>query len=217
MAIPLTKDNIIAGVDAQGQQRPILVDATGAIATTGGSGGSSFSGQLIAGEAHVGQVGGTTVPVSTSKTRPSDTTAYAANDAINESASVGTPWTFTGCARISGGTGLIVGAQVKCTNPATVARIEIDLYQTAPTVAVNDNAEATQLVADIAVYIGTITLPALAKKTTNSTFAIARDNTIRQAFKTSGSANLIGIIRTLDVFTPTSASIYTITLDCLQD
>jgi hypothetical protein len=170
-----------------------------------------------AGESHLGAVGGHTAPITASKTRPNDTSAYAANDGIAEATSGATVWTFTGAARISGGSGIIVGAQVKCTNAANVARIEVDLYDSAPAAAINDNAEAVQLVADVAKFIATLTLPALAKKTTSSTFAIARDNTIRQAFKCSGSANLIGIVRTLDAFTPTAQSIYSLTLDCAQD
>jgi hypothetical protein len=189
--------------------------ADGAFASSGSS--SSFSGQLIASEAHIGAVGGHTAPITASKTRPNDTSAYAANDGIAEATSGATVWTFTGAARISGGSGIIVGAQVKCTNAANVARIEVDLYDSAPAAAINDNAEAVQLVADVAKFIATLTLPALAKKTTSSTFAIARDNTIRQAFKCSGSANLIGIVRTLDAFTPTAQSIYSLTLDCIQD
>jgi hypothetical protein len=255
---------IIEGVDAQGQQRPILVDATGAISTTGSSGGggggastiadgadvaqgavadaivaagavgtlsaklrrltsdtdaikTSIAAATPAGEAHIGQVGGTTVPITANKTRPNDTNAYAANDAVNESTSAGTPWTFTGAARISGGSGLIIGVQAKCTDPAIVARFEVDLYTAAPAGAVNDNAEATQLVADIANFVGTIIVPALAKRTTNSTFAIARDNTICQPFKTSGSANLFGIVRILDADTPIAQSVLYITLDIVQD
>lgn len=190
------------------------LDAAGAVNSGGSSGGATTLG---AGEAHVGQVGGTTVPITASKTRPNDTNAYTANDAVNESASAGTPWTFTGCARISGGTGLIIGIQAKCTDPAIVARFEVDLYTAAPAVAVNDNAEATQLVADITTFVCTIAIPALAKKTTNSTFAIARDNTIRQAFDCGATANLFGVVRILDADTPIAQSVLYITLDCLQD
>lgn len=171
----------------------------------------------LAGENHVGAVGGHTVRVSGTKTRPDDTNAYAAYDAINESASAGTNWTFTGMARVSGGSGTIVDAILLCSDPALVARLEVDLYKANPT-AINDNAEGTQLVGNNADYVGTVTFGAAAKPTTNSTVAKAVPATqIRVPFVCGASADLYGIVRTLDADTPIAQAVYLIIFKVYQD
>jgi hypothetical protein len=168
---------------------------------------------LAAGEAHIGQIGGVLVPVVTEVTRPSDTTAYAANDAI--APTVTAVWTFTGAARASGKSGAIVVAIAMCDNVANTARLEVDVYMTAPT-AIADNAEATQLYTNKSIYLGTITFPALVKKTANSTMVTAYAFPALP-FATSGSANLFGIVRTLDAFTPASGSKYALEFLVSQD
>jgi hypothetical protein len=160
-------------------------------------------------------VGGNTFgPLSVEKTRPADTNAYAANDAIAESASAGTVWTFA-VALASGGTGIIYQATIATDDATGVARLELDLYAATPT-AINDNAEATRLYVDQANYLGTISFPALAKKTTNSTQAEAVAQ-VQMPFKASGSVNLFGILRTLDAFTPVSGKKYRVNLYGVQD
>lgn len=154
-------------------------------------------------------------PLNTRKTRPNDTTPYAANDCICESSSAGTVWTFSNIAAYSGGSGTILTAHVECSNTANVARFEVDLYTTAPT-AINDNAEATRLTGNVASYVGTVTFPALVKKTANSTVAEANAD-VKIPFLTSGSANLFGIVRTLDAFTPTASSTYDVNFSGIQD
>ncbi len=53
-------------------------------------------------------VGGKSVQKSASFTRPADTTAYAANDAIADSTSAPTLLSFANCANANGGQGYIV-------------------------------------------------------------------------------------------------------------
>lgn len=161
---------------------------------------------------------GFTARVSASKTRPNDTNAYIAYDAIAESASAGTVWTWQNMARAPGGSGTIVDATLLCSDPALVARLEVDLYTVAPT-AINDNAEGTQLVGNNANYVGTITFGAAAKPTTNSTVAKAVPaNQIRVPFVcAAASANLFGIVRLLDADTPIASAVYTIVLKVYQD
>jgi hypothetical protein len=156
---------------------------------------------------------GQTIKRVTEKVRPADTTAYAANDAIAESASAGTVWTF-GAAGREGGGGTIVGAIALTDQVANVARLEAELYASAPT-AINDNAEATLLYANAATYLGKITFPAFAKPTANSTAAVAFNTTIRLPFTTP--ADLSAVVRTLDAFTPASGQKVTIILLVAQD
>lgn len=172
---------------------------------------------IAAGETHVGAVGGHPFLVSTEKTRPEDTTGYAANDAVSESASAGTVWTATNIARVSGGGGTITKAEVATDDSAVVVRYEIDLYNTSIT-AINDNAEATRLYANQASFIGTITFPAAAKKTANSNQAEAVNDTVRMPFVTSGSRNLFYIVRMLDAdASPVSAAKVRVNLSGYQD
>lgn len=155
-------------------------------------------------------------PLNTRKTRPNNTTNYIANDAINESASAGTNWTFAGAGRIAGGSGFILKAHVETSMAACVARLEVDLYTSNPT-AINDHAEATRLVANSGSFLGTITFPALAKKTNASTVAEA-DVDVRIPFTCGDTANLFGIVRTLDAITsPVANSTWDINLGGIRD
>lgn len=140
-------------------------------------------------------------------TRPNDTNAYAANDAIADSASAAT-LASAALGRTATGTGLIVGLTLQCSDPAAVHRVEVDLYNASIT-AINDNAEATRLTANKLKYIGTITLAALAKKTTNSDQAEASDFTIRIPYQCAGSSLIYFVPRILDPDTPIASTAYT--------
>lgn len=171
---------------------------------------------LAAGEAHVGAVGGATVAVRVEKTRPNDTNAYIANDVIAESASAGTSWAFA-VGRVATGSGVIVGAQVATDSTAGVARLELDLYDTDLATPLNDNAEATRLYTQQGKFLQTITFPALAKKTANSTQAEAANADVRVPFKCAGSSTIFGVLRTLDPFSTVAQAKYQVTLFAVQD
>jgi hypothetical protein len=176
----------------------------------------TLSGSGAGGEAHIGQVGGTTALVVVEKTRPNDTNAYAANDAINESASAGTNWTFA-VGRIATGSGLIVGAFVWTDDVTWTARMELGLYSANPT-AINDNAEATRLYANVATYLGTIVFPALSKHTANSTANDAAVSGINLPFKCAAGSSIFGILRTLDaVALPIALKKFSVGLGVVQD
>lgn len=148
-------------------------------------------------------------------TRPADTNAYAANDAIANATSAAT-LASAALGRTATGTGLIVGLTLQNSNAAATHRVELDLYNASIT-AKNDNAEATRLAADKLKFIGTITLPALAKKTTNSDQTEASDFTIRVPFQCAGSSTIYFVVRTLDAHTPASGTTYTFGFHCAQN
>jgi hypothetical protein len=153
--------------------------------------------------------GGVTV-VRVEKTRPNESNPYAANDAINESASVGTNWTFA-IGRANADAGQLVAAFFATDQAANTVRFELDLYDTNPT-AINDNAEATRLYANQGTYLGTITSGNLVKKTASSTQAEALVG-LNIPFKClAASASLFGILRTLDAFTPAANQKVQVTL-----
>lgn len=188
----------------------------GSTIVTNEDGTAIGSGPLAASEAHVGQVGGHTQPIRVEKTRPADATPYAVNDIINESASAGTPWTVAAARSGGPGSGIVLGFLLQTDQAACVAQCEIDVYDAAPAVAVNDNAEATHLYADSGKLLQTVLLPALAKKTAASDMAEAYAP-CAVAFDAVDATNIYLRLRTLTIFTPASGQKLKITTFCSQD
>lgn len=170
---------------------------------------------LGAGENHVGSVGGHCPPIYAQVTRTADTNAYAANDAVANATS-GAALASALLGRVASGKGVITGLFLQTSNAAATHRVEVDLYKAAIT-AKQDNAEATRLVGDVLNYLGTITLPALAKKTANSTVTDAEVNGLVLAFESDADRKVHFVIRTLDAHTPGSATVYTFGFRTLQD
>lgn len=153
------------------------------------------------------QVGGLIgEPVEVTLTRPSDTTAYAANDAISSSTSSPAAIIFdlANCSVPAGGSGYIVKARLMTNKNDITPRIRVHLYKSAPT-QINDNSPFTLLWANRANRIGYIDFPALATAGTGSdaTHSLVAD--LRLPFKlAAGETRLWAIIQTLDAFTPSS-------------
>ena len=173
---------------------------------------------LPAGESFLGTVGGTTTMVAAAElTRPADTTAYAANDAVSDSTSSPTIWaTFTNIARINVGTGYIVKAKLLTDQAANVAQLRLHLFNAAPT-AINDNAAQTMLYANKATWLGAIDFPALTQDGTGSTAAKATvssgSSSLPLAFVcAAASRTLSGLLEVLGAFTPTSGQKFYIEL-----
>jgi hypothetical protein len=114
----------------------LVIDGVGYLATIAGaiSGGKMLLGALIAGEAHIGQVGGHTSIVTGTLTRPNDTPGvYTAKDEINSSTSAATYITFANVARANGSGGTITFAAMKTNNPAATMQHRLRLYSIIPT------------------------------------------------------------------------------------
>lgn len=92
--------------------------------------------------------------ISANFTRPADTTAYAANDAVNNSTSSPTVMTLTGAGRTTGMGGMIVGATLHVGDKnATAAEFHVWLFDTSPTMN-NDNAAFAPASGDLANVTG---------------------------------------------------------------
>lgn len=129
---------------------------------------------------------------------------YAAGDVLSDSTSAGVAWLFTGLARVSGGSGTIYNAEVNCSVDALVPRLRLWLFNSDPTNSVrNDNAAKSIVAADRSKLIGYIDFPAMIDI---GTVAYAQNQESRVGFVASGSANIYGILETLDAFTNESAS-----------
>lgn len=177
--------------------------------------------QQTAGEAHIGSVGGQLVTVTATFTRPADTTAYAAGDAVNNSTSAPSLLTLTNAARVNGGGGYLVGVRLatnlKSITPRFRVRLFNDIYSsgTTPIVLSNDNAAFQSKYADEAKRVARLDLSAMITPvdTTNSDMSTSEDTTIRIPFVCqTGGRNLYATLEALDAFTPSSGESFTLTL-----
>lgn len=143
-------------------------------------------------------------------TRPADTTAYAANDAVANSTSAPTILTFADVARVAGGSAYIVKAELCTDQAACVAAFRLHLFTTSVT-PINDNAAHTSLWATRASRVGYIDFPAVAQEGSGSTSAFALW-TGQLLAVTGATANLFGLLQTKSAFTPASAQNFSIRL-----
>lgn len=88
-------------------------------------------------------------------TRPSDTTAYAAQDVVSNSTSAPTLLQFSGAARANGGSGIIISAR-HLKSSTVQANFRLHLYRSNNVSAVNDNAQFPLLFANRTNRIGFI-------------------------------------------------------------
>lgn len=197
--LAVRNDNNAAFTGSDGDYSGLAVDSAGRI-------------KLAANETHIGEVGGNTVAVSVEFSRPADTTAYAARDAVANSTSSPTVLTFSNIARVNAGSGYITKARLMTDQSTNTARFRLHLYRTAPT-AINDNAAWTLLWANRANRIGFIDFSALQTEGTGSDAANALNTDIRLAFVcATASRALYGMLETLDAFTPASGQQFMIEL-----
>lgn len=176
---------------------------------------------VAAGEAHLGEVGGRTVKVNSSFTRPSDTTAYAAGDALADSTSAPTVNTITNAARINAGSGVILNATlIDSAAVATAGSFEAWIFDTTWTPD-NDNAVFTPTDAELATlvcivpfnvsYVGDATVGAGGNR-------VYQSDPVNRGFVCgAASRNLFWVLVLRNAFTPVSAEIFTLRLTILQD
>jgi hypothetical protein len=170
-------------------------------------------------EAYVGKVGSAQVAISGTVGGATTIAAagdYAANDILSDSTSAGVAWLFTGLARYSGGTGTIYRANITGSVDALVPRLRLWLFNANPSGStLNDNAAFSIAAADRTKILGYIDFPAMIDA---GAVSYTQNITDRLGFAAVGSANIYGILQTLDAFTNEAASMtVTITLFAVQD
>ncbi len=143
--------------------------------------------------------------------RPADTTAYAVNDAVANSTSAPTILTFANAARIAGGSGYIVKAELCTDQAACIAAFRLHLFTTSVT-PVNDNAAYTSLWTNRLSRVGFIDFPAVAQEGSGSTSAFALWVGQLLYVTDSATASLYGLLETKTAFTPASAQNFSIRL-----
>lgn len=172
----------------------------------------------------VGTIGGKTITQAASSTitRPANATPYASGQLVANSVTAGsvTNLQFTTLARVSGGSGVIVGAQIqKSTTSVTNAAFRLHLFNTAPTYVTSGDGTAlsTVVVASAKGYLGYVDITAMTAFSDVAWGSGAPDNT-RGSIPYVATAQIIyGLLEVRGAYTPGSAEVFTVTLDALQD
>ena len=191
------------------------------IAGVTGSEGSKTVVEPSAAEVMIGNVGGKTVVIGANFTRPSDTNAYAAGDAVTNSTSSPSPMTFDGASRFNGGSGVITSAiLISSANQSTKGLFDLYLYDTSPA-ADNDNAAWTPSDGETETFIGRISFnvadvgDAAAGASGNVAYFV---HGLSIPFKSGGGNNdIFGLLVTRNAYTPVSAEKFTVRLGIIQD
>ena len=144
--------------------------------------------------------------------------AHAAGDVLSETdtAGAGTPWVFKNAAKVSGGSGYIVQADVNIEPELQTHRIALQVYTKYPTCELDDNAAVNSPnPVDASSFVGEILLPALGSRGANS-FAVATPSTtgnLPLAFKcATGSRDLYIVAIAVDATTHTATEEMAVTL-----
>lgn len=150
------------------------------------------------------------VNITTSITRPGDTTAYAANDTLANSTSAPTTggFTFTGAAKASGLGGIINTAVITSTKDSTLQG-EVWIFDSAVT-AINDNAAFSLSDADAVKLVGIIPFTLSAGGVNNSQTVLTN---LGMGYQCVGSANLRFLIKVLAAYTPDNAEVITVRIN----
>jgi hypothetical protein len=158
---------------------------------------------------------GTGYAATASKTRPADTTAYAAGDVIAESASAGTVWTFANIGPTAGRI-LITSVSLQiavAALPAGIGAFRVHLYDASPT-AINDNAAFDLPSGDRAKYLGFVEVGA--PEDLGSTLWAQNDDVRKQIKLAVSSTTLYGVVETRAAFTPTSAAVKSVAIRAIR-
>ncbi len=145
--------------------------------------------------------------VDATVTRPADTTAYAANDAISDSTSSPTSggFTLTGMARASGGSGILDDIVITSTNdPATLLQGELWIFDQSIT-NVNDNAAFSLSDTDAAKLVAVIPFTLQTTQAGSGANSYAQISGLGIGYTCSGSANLRFLLKAKNAYTPASA------------
>lgn len=148
--------------------------------------------------------------VSVEFTRPSDTTAYAANDVVGNTGAAAVI-NFADMFAANAGTGYLVKARLLTDQAANVAAHRLYIYHTTPT-PIADNSAFTLLYADESKLVGYIDFPAGQTEGTGSTASIAQWTGQLQANAAAADVDFYCVLITKTIYTPANAQKYTISL-----
>lgn len=145
------------------------------------------------------------VNITTSKTRPDNTTAYTAGDIVCSD-----DWVFNGLRKVEALYLMAVIFRVDVASlPSGMSTFKLHLYNAATAVQLADNAPQTYLTADKAKMLASITLDAPVDK---GDFLWSRTDSINKVLTMAAGGILYGRLETDGAYTPTASAVKTITL-----
>ncbi len=166
---------------------------------------------------HIGQVGGVSnvwQSADASLTRPNNTTAYSANQAVGSSTSA--LFTFSGFFRAPGGSGLLTGLRLVASGSGiattNMGAIRAHLFNASPTVAsgLSDQGTFTTLVADDKLKLGVADFTSWTIGGTGSTLIESYGSLAFQPLPIIGAAGSLALFAVLEArgaFTPLAQSV----------
>ena len=160
-------------------------------------------------------VNGVLVTVSTEITRPTDTTAYTANDIVSNATSGNALITLSSVVRANGGSGYITGIRLSTNKKSITPRFRVHFFNASDPTFVGDNVPHKELYADAGKRLGYYDLPAMATAadSTNSDMSRAIDLAVRFTFvAAAATTNIYALLETLDAFTPNSGQKFNLTV-----
>jgi hypothetical protein len=191
----------------------LKTDPTAAIATGAGAVGATVQRVTHASDDPlVTAVTGSGVTVTTTVTRPADTNAYAANDALSNSTSAPTSGGFTlsSLARASGGSGLITDIMIVSSNdPATLLQGELWLFDAATT-NINDNAAFALSDGDALLLVGVVPFTLASSQAGSGTNSVYHATNLNIGFTCVGTADLRFLVKVKNAYTPANAETLTV-------
>jgi hypothetical protein len=175
---------------------------------------------LLAGETHVGQVGGESAIIGGTITRPADTVAYVAGDLVANSTTAGSVVPLAcAAARINAGTGVVRRARLSTTKTGLAGTevFRIHLFKTAPTVANGDNgAFSCNGVAAILLGYIDVTMDRIFTDGAKGIGVPAVGSEIMfQAG--AGTTNIYALVEARGAYTPISGEVLTVALEVMRD
>jgi len=177
---------------------------------------TALTAALPTGANAIGRVGGLTVEISATLTRPSDISQYGDKDVIANATSGASVLLFPGAGRagVTPASGYITKALAFTDQPSYSLLQKLHLYHTAPTPR-GDNQPFQTEIADANRYIGIIDFPAFSQEAPGGSMAFTQDANIRMPFVIPSGTTIYGIPEAVNGFTPAASQtfIYKLTIE----
>lgn len=163
---------------------------------------------------------GLTATLTASETRPANTTAYSAGQALcTSTSSVCTALSFA-VGRAANGTGIIHGVKLmKSGTSATNASFTVELYNATPTLTgIHDASTYSPAWADRATYLGYATCSSPVANGDNAQFNCQLSNPNgTMAFVSDSASSIYAVIQVNAAYTPASGEVFQVTISVLRD
>lgn len=176
---------------------------------SGGGGGTGLNGAT--------QIEGFATTVDVSFTRPANTTAYAANQAVADAGPTAGGFTLANCSRAAGRSGLISDVVVASNaDPATPLAGELWIYDQAVT-AQADQAAFAPAAADRLKLVAVIPFSlASVAGGSGASGSVANVSGLSLGFTTVGSTNLRMLVKAKNAYVPASGEVLSVRLKIVQ-